>query len=278
MSELVLMRQRIKAVDTIKKITHAMCLVSMSTHSRLRAKKAVLEHYITTLSSLYTKVQRNMPLKLPHSLNNPVSRTLHILVGSQKGLCGNFNTNLYTFYKNNARQDDALSLDVITIGKKMSNYTIHLKKQPLTQFNEFNSTTLTSLAKSLSTLIMTAQPSYDSAIIYSNYPKTFFIQKSHQTILMPTPTTVYSEAYNHEPYLWEQEPSLIIKTITDELLYTTIKTVLLQSLIAEQAARFISMDSSTRNANTLITHMRLEYNKLRQTKITRELTDLAGNF
>jgi F-type H+-transporting ATPase subunit gamma len=53
---------------------------------------------------------------------------------------------------------------------------------------------------------------------------------------------------------------------------------LFQSLLAEHAARFISMDTATRNANSLLETTRLEYNKLRQAKITKELTELVGSF
>ncbi len=52
----------------------------------------------------------------------------------------------------------------------------------------------------------------------------------------------------------------------------------INSLLAEHAARFVSMDSSTRNAETLLEEMQRDYNKLRQAKITRELTELSSFF
>lgn len=66
--------------------------------------------------------------------------------------------------------------------------------------------------------------------------------------------------------------------VIEQLLHNTLYYILFQSLIAEQSSRFIAMDNSTRNASKLLDTMRLNYNKLRQSKITRELTDLAGSF
>ena len=62
-------------------------------------------------------------------------------------------------------------------------------------------------------------------------------------------------------------------TIESELHY-----LLFESLLAEHAARFISMDTATRNAQTLLEETQLQYNKLRQAKITKELTELVSNI
>ena len=61
-------------------------------------------------------------------------------------------------------------------------------------------------------------------------------------------------------------------------LHATVYEGLFDSLLGEQAARFIAMDGATRNANSLLESMKLEYNKLRQAKITKELTELTPNF
>ena len=92
MAQLIQMRQRIKAIQTIKKITHAMRLISMSTHSRLRTKAPQIEQYQQEVATMFKKVQYAAPewkneFIHPETKNRP----LIILAGSQKGLCGNFN-------------------------------------------------------------------------------------------------------------------------------------------------------------------------------------------
>ena len=57
-----------------------------------------------------------------------------------------------------------------------------------------------------------------------------------------------------------------------------IQAALYESLLSEQSARFLSMDAATQNAQNLLNKMKLEYNKLRQANITRELTELSASF
>jgi F-type H+-transporting ATPase subunit gamma len=81
-----------------------------------------------------------------------------------------------------------------------------------------------------------------------------------------------------EQYTWEQNPSDILDDLALQYLTATMYRLLFQSLLAEQAARFISMDNATRNAKQLLEDTQLQYNKLRQAKITRELTELSASF
>lgn len=78
--------------------------------------------------------------------------------------------------------------------------------------------------------------------------------------------------------MWEHTPHEVLDILALQALEVTIQHLLFESLLAEQAARFISMDSSTRNAEKILEETILWYNKLRQAKITRELTELTGSF
>lgn len=123
MSQLIRMRQRIKAIKTIKKITHALRLISMSTHLRLRSKKNSLEYYKASLEKLFTQLEASASSK-SHFLtqkNTSVSQPfLAMIVGSQKGLCGNFNSELFAFYEKETIPDLKRLTTFITIGKKLT--------------------------------------------------------------------------------------------------------------------------------------------------------------
>ena len=70
-------------------------------------------------------------------------------------------------------------------------------------------------------------------------------------------------------FIWEHEPTELLNHIANQYLEAQIQNLLFQSLYAEQAARFVSMDNATRNAENLLESTTLTYNKLRQAKITR---------
>lgn len=281
MSELVAMRQRIKAIETIKKVTHAMRLISMSTHARLRARKGHLDDYKIALATTIASIKKDYT-KWHHPVFEPTTKNekpLVIIIGSQKGLCGNFNHNLFSFVEKNL---PTTPFSTILVGKKaVDNKKTHRGTVAL-EFSDFSQSKLLSIAQRIADYIWHAQVPFSSVKLFYNFPKTFFLQKPQEVQLLP-----FDEKYIQkistvkemkEEYRWEQEPEAILDFLAHKLIQSFIQDILFDSLIAEQAARFVAMDNSTRNAANLLDSMRLAYNKTRQAKITRELTDLVASF
>ncbi|HZW61465.1 MAG TPA: FoF1 ATP synthase subunit gamma [Candidatus Babeliales bacterium] len=284
MAQLIQMRQRIKAIETIKKITHAMRLISMSNHSRLKGKEYPLTNYTNAINDLFYTIKAQTP-----EWKNPVlyptttvPKTLIVLVGSQKGLCGNFNTALFKQFESHMKLIKPKNLHFIAIGKKAVDYAKdHLAKKQgilIASYPDFSTISLFALAKTLTEEIMIAGKQYTDVLIASNKPKTFFVQKPYITQLIPFINTANTDKKIFQDYEWEQNPQAILDILARQCLEATIQNLLFQSLLSEQAARFLSMDSSTRNAESLLEITELHYNKLRQAKITKELTELTGSF
>jgi F-type H+-transporting ATPase subunit gamma len=281
MTQLVQMQQRIKAIETIKKITHAMRLISMSTHSRLRHKKTFLENYRNAFEDLWIRINRatRHTITIPEKqAGQKAENHLIILVGSQKGLCGTFNISLFKFF-----EQDLPTIDhtyyFITVGKYATDYLERDGRTLLATYNNLSSLTFVSIARAITGIILSNPRSYSTVTLYSNWPKTFFVQKPQKSIIIPfkdiADTT--GDAAGTE-YLFEQTPEELTSTIRHLMLVVTLQDLLFESLLSEQAARFLSMDTSTRNADSLLNQMKLAYNKTRQAAITRELTELAGSL
>lgn len=283
MAQLIRMRQRIKAIKTIKKITHALRLISMSTHLRLRTKKNSVEFYKATLEQLFNQLQK---LSSSHNhwlmqKNELSSKPLIILVGSQKGLCGNFNSELFAFYEKETPPELKHTATFIAIGKKAHDFVRETNHPIALFFDNFSMANLEKICLSITNYLLEHHKEYSQVTIYSSYSKSFFTQQSHTTSLIPFCMPKQSEEMEStslEDYIWEQKPEEILDFLIKKLFYITIYEALFQSLIAEQAARFIAMDNSTRSASKLLDSMQLMYNKMRQSKITGELTDLIGGF
>ena len=282
MSQLIRMRQRIKAIKTIKKITHALRLISMSTHLRLRSRKNTIEEYKKTLSDLYAGFN-NFIVNWHHplmALGNKSGASLVILVGSQKGLCGNFNTELYAFFAKEMSKKNKQHVSLIAIGKKAHDYAKIGSGTIIMSFDEFSMLNVQKISHTITNYILESAHLYSSVTVYSNISKTFFSQKPQLTTVIPfvVEQPLEQKSFDQDDYIWEQKPSDIMNYLVEKLLYMMIYELLFQSLIAEQAARFIAMDNSTRSASKLLDSMQLTYNKMRQSKITGELTDLIGGF
>lgn len=274
MEHLVNMRQRIKAIDMTKKITNAMRLISMSMHTRLKEKKTTLEYYKNTFYKFYN----NLSFLLENSnFNNKSSKNkpnFIIIVGSQKGLCGVFNTNLFKFFENyNLNLFDK----IVTVSKYAYDYIKSKNYKIFENYNDLNTLNFVHITQSVTNLILKDLDSYSKVILFGNYSRTFFTQEPRENFIYPF-NIESKNIYENKNYIFEQSSIQLINTVKRFMISMAIQDLLYESLLSEQAARFLSMDSSTTNAQNLLNTMKLEYNKIRQANITRELTELSISF
>ncbi len=283
MSLLIQLRYRIRAIETIKKITHAMRLISMSSRSRLKSKEEPLREYMKTSAQLLNRIKAHAP-DWQNPIINPSENTPHnplvILIGSQRGLAGNFNSTLFHFFEKEVLQPHKSggTIQIIPVGKKAVNYIDdNPNYKVIAQFPELTAKTIGTIAHEIVELLFNREEKFTNVVVFSNHLKTFFIQKPQETVLIPFQSQKMLEE-NKSEYMWEQSP----KELLDQLAYQTLEVqlhyLLFESLLAEHAARFITMDNATRNAQSLLDETQLQYNKLRQAKITKELTELVSNI
>lgn len=285
MSLLIQLRQRIKAIETIKKITHAMRLISMSARSRLKSKEEPLRTYINTSSNLLARLQQYAPQwknSILHPAADAPDNPLIILVGSQRGLCGNFNTTLFhhlegitlPYYRNISK------IPVIPVGKKAVHYAQENSRfSIIQQYGELNARTIPTIAHDITGFIFSQSQPFTRIEVISNELKTFFVQKPHSTSLIPFKSTATpASSPEIDTYQWDQAPADLLNQLAQSTIESEIHYLLFESLLAEHAARFISTDNATRNAQSLLEETQLQYNKLRQAKITKELTELVSNI
>jgi F-type H+-transporting ATPase subunit gamma len=280
MSQLIQMRQRIKAIETIKKITHAMRLISMSLHARLKIKEDPLTIYKNTVNGIFQDIRKQNP-QWDNGILYPVEttfpKTLMIVIGSNKGLCGNFNSALFKLIQ--TRKAEFTNLHYIAIGKKAIDFTRQIELgTEVTAYPICTMTTLPALVQGINKELFNTTHHYTSVVVASNMLKNFFVQKPHITQLIPFVQNTAENTNELSEYEWEQDPSEILDALAGQCVNANIQYLIFESLLAEQAARFLSMDNSTRNAKNLLDETKLLYNKLRQAKITKEITELSSNF
>lgn len=283
MAQLIQMRQRIKAIETIKKITHAMRLISMSMHSRLRNKMPLLKNYKHEVSNLFDKIrftskQWTNPVMYPEegSEENP----LIIIVGSQKGLCGTFNIILFNEFEQTIKPEELKKAKIIAVGKRAVDYIQKKEVNLIKSYNDLTVRTITTISQDIVEEIVQAKVPYTSVRIASNELKTFFLQKPTITNLVPLEKEIEQDFTKElaDDYIWEQKPNDLLDNLAPQYIGAHINYIIFESLLGEQAARFLSMDMANRNAKTLLEETQLQYNKIRQWKITKELTELAASL
>ncbi len=257
-----------------------MRLISMSTHSSLKLKERHLREYAHLIDKVFCKVRHHNP-KWRNPIVEPTQtdnqQELIILIGSQKGLCGSFNTHLFSFFEHHVKDD--LHKQFIAIGQKSIDYLKNKQtvRHLIHEYEKFSPLRISTIAQEIVHTIMQTKPHYKSVSLYANTFKSFFYQKPKKISLIPLKQNDVS-LQEEEEIIFEPSPEKILSNLITQYLETQIEATLFDSQLAEHSARFISMDSATRNANNLLEVSRLDYNKLRQAKITQELTELASSF
>jgi len=280
MSHIIQLRQRIKTVELIQKTTHAMRLTSMSTHTRLHKRQSLLTRYSKELETISTLVKEDCAHFVPQFQQPREPRHLTIVIGAQKGLCGAFNIRLFRFFEQENAHTSPGS--TIAIGKKIieqlsPKYPLHYS------FPLFSASNFFAISKELCEHIF-GQTGYTQVTIFSSYPQSFFIQQPIKTVIeVPAPydDTVAPEfdaRSTSSERIYDNSAPSIQAFLEHSFIKIRLEELLFNSLIAEHAARFVSMDSSSNNAQKVLETMYRDYNKLRQASITRELIDLMSGL
>lgn len=278
MSHLIQMRQRINAITTIKKVTHATRLIAMAAHTKLATREPIMAHYTDEIRRLFERISCDdlTQIQTIKTVNPESQKTLVILVGAQKGFCGTFNVTLFKFLEHHFSAHDSSHI-FISVGKKATDYLHAQAVKPIESFNTLSNSTSNTIANIITEKILESAQNYKQVVIVSNHPRTFFSQKPQSTILLPLqPATTCTSPL--DAYDWPESRQSLIESLFKLYIQASLESVIFSSLAAEQAARFQSMDNATRNANELLNTMYRDYNKLRQSKITKELIELSGSF
>jgi F-type H+-transporting ATPase subunit gamma len=281
MSQLTIFKRRINSIKTTKKITHAMRLISMSLYSRMDEERKALEYHHHAVKNLFSILHPGFPgsesLDPEEILDvNP----LIILAFPIKGLCGGLNSILAKYIDQNLFIEEHQKPTFITIGQKATEFVREHKWKPiLHSYHELNSQSFKSVASLLSKHILSPNTRYSSVTWYHTYFKNFFTQVPQKVSIIPLKNeNTGNSTINPEDLSWEQSTSDIQEKIAQSYLKSNITYLLFQSLISEYAARFVAMDNSTTNAEKYLDRLVLQFNKMRQALITREVSELSASL
>ncbi len=268
-------RQKIKSIGNVKKITKAMQMVAAVKMRKAQDKARQGRFYRDYLRAMIIALSKNVdksysPLFTSHTQEN---KRLVILISSNKGLCGSFNSNLFKhLYKKMPIDKD---LEFITLGKKGVEFLRSLGAHIDTDFSDQNflisapAVFQQTLDKFLSGKVKEVYLCYNKFI-------SSFKSESVLELLLPITADFSAEEQKHDirQYLIEPSPKEFLNSLLNSYLEDRIRAAVIDSEAGEHSARMMAMKNATENAADLIYHLTLLRNKLRQEKITYELLDM----
>jgi len=274
------LQRKIKTAQNISKTTKAMQMIAASKLKRAQDTALASRSYVEKLQTVTGSITKYMESSMIPVYMKPANqggKTLYIVISPDKGLCGGLITNILREVIQNANANDAF----VTIGKKVEIPVTRISKNLIASF--LFGTTLPKydvvypIAKIIDEQFMSGK--VDRVAIISSHFATVFSQKPEVTKLLPI-TPIEEEVKDKKPknkfILFEPDLETILPDLLKRYMEMTLYQEILESYLAEQAARLLSMQNATNNAKDIIEDLKLEYNKTRQAKITSEILDIMG--
>lgn len=280
MASIQALQRRIKTAQNVSKTTRAMQMIAASKLKKAQdaalSSRSYVEKLMAVTANLTKRVEK---AELPLYMKQPkqTGTTLYILISPDKGLCGGLVTNLTREVIRLAKVDDA----IITIGKKIESPAARITKNIIASFPFGNTLPAYDFVYPIAKIIdeQFSTGKIAKVVLVSTHFVNLFSQKPHATDLLPiTPKEIDVTGNNASDAFQLFEPDLesILPELLKRYMEMSLYQEILESYLAEQSARMLSMQNATNNAKEIIEDLKLEYNKSRQAKITNEILDITG--
>ena len=277
------LRRRIRSISSTAQITRAMQMVAAS--KMRKAQQAAIE--VRPFVRLLYRIQRKAttrPIDFKHPLLavREIRKRAIILVASDKGLCGALNSNLFRL----VGQYDPHSTVFITAGRKGAQFVARTRRQLIADF-PYGDTPRIAESRAIAALArdLFLKGEVDTVNVIATRFVNTLTQQAVDLEFLPIgdikgveiPGAPPAEAASDTTeFLFEPSAEDIIGYLLGHYLNIFIHLVLLNAKASEQSARMVSMKNATDNADAMIKDLTLDYNKLRQGRITQELLEIAG--
>lgn len=286
MANLKVIRTRIASVKSTRQITAAMKMISAARLRKAQDQIVRLRPYagkLKEIMALVNSVVNESDTGSPYSRVSAPERVLLIVVTSNRGLCGAFNTNVIResvrvineLYPDQRRNGD---LEILTIGKKgydyfkKRDYKIFADRSDLTDNLTFE------VVSELADEIMDSfvQGRFDKVEFVFNRFRNAAVQDLIHEQFLPVLPYEEDEQDQQTDYILEPDVTGIINELIPKSLKIEFYQTILNSWVAEHGARMTSMHMATDNATSLVSELTLQYNKARQASITNQILEVVS--
>ena len=280
-------RTRISSVISTKQITSAMKMVSAAKLRRAQTAILKLRPYSNKLNEILGNLKSSVEDtdEVKYYRERAVEKVLLIVVTSNRGLCGAFNSSAIklaeqTIRERFADQNKAGNVSVLCVGKKGSDYFTRKKYNLTGNHNELYDNLTYDNSVKISSALMNdfTSGTYDRIEIIYNQFKNAAVQQlvCEQFLPIPHVTTAAENKKDNTDYIFEPGKAEIVEELIPRSLRLRFYKSILDSFASEHGARMAAMHKATDNAGGILKDLRLTYNKARQATITKEILEIIA--
>jgi F-type H+-transporting ATPase subunit gamma len=283
MSKLKTIRKRIGSVRNTQKITKAMKMVAASRLRKAQLAIETLRPYAYRTGDIIAQLAARADFTEHPLLAQREPKKVELLIlTSDRGLCGGFNSNLNRtaerYMRENKRGHQAMSLDIV--GRKGVEYFKRRDVQINTVFRNILEDPNQQKASEIAEHAIRSftEDGLDALYVVYNEFKSAITQKVVVEQLLPIVPAEPEEGRTLPDFIYEPGKVEILDSVIPGHVTVQILRMLLESVASEMGARMSAMDSATKNAGELIAKLTLQYNRARQAAITKELIEIISGM
>ncbi len=277
-------RGKISSVENTKKITKAMEMVAASKMRKAQDRMRAARPYAEKVRQIAANLSRANP-EYTHAFmrtNADAKAVGFIVVTTDKGLCGGMNTNILraVTLKIKELQAQGKKIMVVAIGSKGLGFMNRAGAQVVAQATGLGDT------PHLDTLIGPSKVLFDAFaagelsevhLCFTRFVNTMRQEATVEQLLPLSASDLESSAPQHSwDYMYEPEPTVVIDDLMLRYVEAQVYQGVAENMASEQSARMVAMKAATDNAGTVISDLKLVYNKTRQAAITKELSEIVA--
>jgi len=271
------LRRRIRDVGKIKQITRAMQFVAASKLKRAQDATLNARPYAEAIDEVLADVAAVLSGEDHPLLGTPEKgKRLIVLFTSDRGLAGPFNTNTIRFVAR-AITEHRGDLAVVAVGRKGRDALRRARVPIEAYFEGFGDRPSFADVVPLARLVTADYRSggYERIdLVYSQFVSTL-VQRPALEQLLPVKPSEDTQGIPGNQFIFEPSPSAVLEQLLPRYVAQRLFQAVLESKASEESSRMVAMRNATDNADDLIDDYTLEYNKVRQTSITREMIEIA---
>ena len=278
-----LLNKRIRSVRNTQQITKAMKMVAASKLQRSQGRMLAARPYSRKLTELMQQLAGQADIGHPLFEVRPVQNRLFVVITSDKGLCGSYNTNLLKLAHKSIDASIAggTPTAIYAIGRKGADY---FRKRGYTMYHahtDFAGDMSADRGKMVGDRCVEAFTGggFDEVrVVYAQFQSTMTQRPVDLPLLpiAPDAATTGAAAQKERDYIWEPSQAELFGVLLPLYLRNRVFMTLSEAFTSEHAARMTSMNAATENAGEMIGALTLQRNRERQAAITSELLDIVG--
>ncbi|OYU65250.1 MAG: ATP synthase F1 subunit gamma [Cytophagaceae bacterium BCCC1] len=285
MASLKEVRNRITSVNSTMQITKAMKMVAAAKLRRAQDRIIQMRPYAKKLNELIAQVSQGTEVgaSSPYTQVREVKNVLIVMVTSDRGLCGAFNTNVIKaavafINENYPVQLEKGNVSVLSLGKKGSEAFTRRGIKVDNEFTDIFQRLSFDTAKEAAEKVMAAfaEGTYDEVVLVYNEFKNVATQIIRTEKILPLVSEQTEEKTSNTDYIFEPSEEEIILELIPKAIKLSVFKAVLDSNASEHGARMTAMDKATENGGELLKALKIEYNRSRQAAITKEILEIVG--